>query len=102
VFNLISNNLKAIKIRLACFLIYIQTNRKIMTAWQNFLSDLALIEAKYWQHFRRSKLSDHYILNEDENEILRFGFKKNSDLPTVIKEECFEIYKRYGSEQQMA
>lgn len=71
-----------------------------MGQWEDFLSELAIIEAKYWKHFRGSKLSDHYILYEDPH--LSFGFKKNSDLSQEVKDACFEIFKRYQYKKRMA
>lgn len=73
-----------------------------MGQWEEFLAELTAIEAQYWQHFRKSGLSDHYILQEDENKSLRFGFKKGSDLPMEIMDACMKIYKKYRSEQRTA
>jgi hypothetical protein len=73
-----------------------------MGHWQEFLTELDIIEAKYWQHFRVSKLTDHYTLNEDENQVLRFAFKADSDLSSDIKQECIELFKKYQSNQRMA
>jgi hypothetical protein len=73
-----------------------------MGHWEDFLTELDIIEAKYWQHFRVNKLSDHYLLNEDENNSLRFAFKKDSDLSSDIKEECMELFKKYKSSRRMA
>ncbi len=73
-----------------------------MGHWKDFLDDLAIIETKYWQHFRDKKLAELYVLNEDEKGNLRFGFKKNCDLPETIKQECMDIFKKHQSNQRMA
>jgi hypothetical protein len=73
-----------------------------MAQWEEFLSELKFIEAKYWQYFRHTSLKDHFILNEDENQTLRFAFKKTSDLCSDIKNECLRLFKKYQLNQRMA
>lgn len=71
-----------------------------MGQWENFVKELAVVEVKYWKHLRGTKLSDHYILKEDPE--LSFGFKKDSDLPQEIKDECFEIFEKHRSQKRFA
>lgn len=71
-----------------------------MGQWEDFLKELALVEVKYWKHLRGTKLSDHYVLNEDPE--LSFGFKKESDLSQEVKEACLEIYERHRSKKRFA
>jgi hypothetical protein len=73
-----------------------------MGQWEDFINDLKVIEAAYWQYFRHTALSDHYILNEDENRCLRFGFKKNSDLCPDIKKACLDVFRKYQSNIKLA
>ena len=73
-----------------------------MGLWKDFLNELAIIETKYWRHFRHSRLSDHYTLNEDENRQLRFAFKSDSDLSSEIKKECLKLFRKSQSSQRMA
>ncbi len=73
-----------------------------MGHWEDFLNELSVIETKYWRHFKHSKLKDHYILIEDENQALRFGFREDSDLSSEIKNECLELFKKHTSNQRMA
>jgi hypothetical protein len=73
-----------------------------MGQWEDFLNELSVIETKYWRHFRHCKLEDHYILNEDENQALRFAFKADSDLSEDIKKECIDLFRKHKSNQRMA
>jgi hypothetical protein len=73
-----------------------------MKNWEDFIEELDIIEAKYWQHFRASKLCNHYILDEGQNQLLKFAFKKESDLASVIKEECLKLFKKYQSLHRIA
>jgi hypothetical protein len=59
----------------------------------DLIEELNIIEAKHWQHFKNSVLSDDYDLREDKNHHLTFSFKRDSDIPLSIREECLAIFK---------
>ncbi|MDF3077611.1 MAG: hypothetical protein K0S09_1500 [Sphingobacteriaceae bacterium] len=67
--------------------------------WEGFLKELAVIEVKYWRNLKKTQLRDHYELFEDEQQMLRFKFKDDCDLPQEIRDECFALFKKYQLEQ---
>lgn len=71
-----------------------------MGQWEDFLKELAYIEVKYWKHLRGTRLSEHYVLNEDPE--LTFGFKEDSDLPEEIKRECFDLFDKHRERKRFA
>lgn len=73
-----------------------------MGHWEDFTAELNIVEAKYWKHFRHNRLSDEYILTEDEFQQLSFVFTPESELPAEIKLECLQIFEKYKSSQLSA
>ena len=60
---------------------------------EDLIEELGIIEAKHWQYFKNSMLSDDYDLKEDKNHHLTFSFKRDSEIPLDIREECLAIFK---------